>query len=405
MVNNEFRRVLKLDGSNGSEQIERVRQEGVDATVKRMEKDRVRMMKKAEQARRERDELMGVLSPADQNLITTLENTHVTLSEFQKMHGLEPDGIMGPRTQALIADLEYKRRNNAEIERLADAIQPSVYGKFKATPKPCTVRAYARDIDGNQLWERCDKGPHDRHQIPHGATFHDALGGEFRVRWGHDGDGFFQLARDGNWASFHESQWRKDALYTFAAEARHTSINRPQQFMQVRAPEPTSTEVTKVVGTNPFADDVAAVMKKPSRSPKTPDVSKVMVPTLGKKKPEKMTREKYRTTFEQMQYSVIQNLFWGYTVIVSLARGGTWTYRRPTRAWAERTGARRLKRELTKLTLMYERDNPSGVTAKELGVHFPMTTDEVTEMLAKSDTAERDRQQAEWDAEFKGGTS
>lgn len=47
------------------------------------------------------------MSPKDQDLISTLENSHVTLAEFQRRHGLEPDGIMGVRTKKVIADLAY----------------------------------------------------------------------------------------------------------------------------------------------------------------------------------------------------------------------------------------------------------------------------------------------------------
>lgn len=235
-----------------------------------------------------------VLSPADQHLIATLENKHVTLAEFQRMHGLEADGIMGPRTQALIKDLEYKRRNNAEIELLSQQAGRIVRMPEFAHPAP-------RRAEGGYV-------------VP-----------------------------------------------VSVIEKRYPALREVNSF-----------------GT------VIYDAHKPVK---------------------KMTREEYRKRFSEMEYIVTRNEHLGFQVLVSLARGGKWEYWRPTRPCAERTGAKRLKRELSRLDDIFDADNPQGVRARDLGIHYQMTSDELTEELAKQEQADQAKAQAEWDAEFKASTT
>lgn len=360
------------------------------------------------------------LTPEDQAHIDALEGEHVSLADFQRRHGLEPDGIMGPATRKVIEELEYKRRNEAEIERLVALVENEPTNHFAdnfikmvSQRKVCDSHAHMRIQNGMEFHARCDKGADHGYDVPHGASF-----GKNRVRWNDmtGGDGFFLVDTFGEWVQVSQGIYKKGVSYTEAMQRAlpHISISRPEEFVEIRPDEfrmdatqladhvirnidylaqqglnkkaaGGMVEATKVIGT--------------SATGQSYDVEPLAVPTEGVK----MTRENYRTTFEQMQYTVVKSLYWGYRAVVTLARGGIWTCWAPTRSMAESVASKRLKRELTRLTLMFERDNPEGIGAKALGIHFPMTTDEVTEMLAKSDAEERNRAQAEWDAEFEKG--
>lgn len=116
-----------------------------------------------------------------------------------------------------------------------------------------------------------------------------------------------------------------------------------------------------------------------------------------------LTKETYRTRFGEMEYVVSPRLRFGFDVTVTLAEGGRWYYWRPTRSWADRTGANRLRRELARLDALYERDNPTGVRAKDIGIYHQMTSDELTAELAQREAEEREAQMAEWDEAFEKG--
>lgn len=365
------------------------------------------------------------LTPEDQAHIDALEGEHVSLADFQRLHGLDPDGVMGPATKKVIEELEYKRQNEAEIDRLVEMVsnEPTnhfadTFVKMVSRRKVCDAHAHMRLTNGLEFHARCDKGTHEDDTM-HGASF-----GHQRVRWNDmtGGDGFFLVDTFGEWVQVNQGVYKKGVSYSdaFRQTLPHFSISRPEEFVEIRPDEPVDatqladhvirnidylaqqglakgTEATKVIGTSATGQsyDVEALAVKRAQSAE----ARAKSYAAG----EKMTREKYRTTFEEMQYTVVKSLYWGYRAVVTLARGGVWTCWAPTRSMAESVASKRLKRELTRLTLMFERDNPEGIGAKALGIHFPMTTDEVTEMLAKSDAEERNRAQAEWDAEFEKG--
>lgn len=349
------------------------------------------------------------LSPADQHLITTLENKHVTLPEFQRMHGLEPDGILGPKTQAVIRELEYKRRNVKDLDNLvADTIsqiRPIRMPSFTPPPPSYTpLRAAERGLmsRGDRIVFSADGWTvSPMFQAVVGDVNYDRFGGASNVHTiqtnraqGRGPITHFAIVL----ANGKRTKWFR-LTETFFAD--HNYLTFPPGELRCSA---TNDTVAQGGWTSTTVEKVQGTVQVPHP---TPNVSKVMVKEgdrrdKRKRPQEKLTREAYRLRFSEMQYSVVKAALFGFIVVVTLADGRQWQYRRPTRKWAERTGAKRLKRELAKLTLRYELDNPQGVKAKDLGMHFPLTTDELTAELAKDDAERREREQAEWDKAFHG---
>lgn len=315
--------------------------------------------------RRERDSLLGVLSPADQHLIGTVENGHLTLPDFQRKHGLVADGIMGPKTRDLIEELAHKRKNDAEIARIA-----KLAGRDRE--RPCTAVASFYGSTGEKFGEvRCDKGDHDPLLVPHRVTYE-----KWRPSWGTPGDAYFQ------WDALGWNQWNPLAY--------------PPKVQPKMSPG--GIVVNKVEGIQmPLSPNVAKVMVKEGDRA---TVKKVVEKHNARKGI--ITKEQYLARFSEMQYTVVRAQRFGFLAIVTLARGGERQYWRSTKAWAERVGVRRLKRELSILNADHDRSNPEGVRARDLGFHPIATTEEVTALLAEQEANERRRQQEEWDAQFNG---
>jgi hypothetical protein len=119
-----------------------------------------------------------------------------------------------------------------------------------------------------------------------------------------------------------------------------------------------------------------------------------------RRRPLVLTREEYRKRHGEMRYAVRPANIWGFEVLVSLAIGKDWVYWRPTRSWAESTGTRMLRKQLHRLDSMLERAAPTEVKAKDIGVLYQMTTDELTAELNKADEKKRDDEMTKWDQAF-----
>lgn len=328
--------------------------------------------------------LRGALSPADQYLIGTIENGHLTLADFQRKHGLTPDGIMGPETRAVVDALEEER-----IARAATRENP--YQK----PQYCTLAARARRTNGETALRRCDKGDHSS-DIPHGASF-----GKIRVRWAGSDDGYFLInAFDEPTQVTYSLYQGKSGQAEKLADSAIRALDLGQQLQSAFSFASGGVVVNRIDGTKQIETDSARI--KRAKIQGADKYTKRIEKHRASKSHVPLTRETYRTRFSEMQYTVIRAQRFGFLVIVTLARGGEWQYRRPTEAWANRTGARRLRQELRRLDVAYNRDNPTGVRAADLGIHFQMTTEELTAELSAREAEDRLRQQKEWDAEFHG---
>lgn len=412
MATNELRRLYKMNGHEPNaellrdleaartattcppEYVERVQKDGVDATVQRLEEHREELRGKVEAARAVRDSLMGE-APARERLITMEDGRQVTIPEFQRIYGLEPDGVLGPETQRAIDDLHYKIDKAAELDRLVSDIHVNAFAKlvqFGASPsvktpgfahsspppKPDEMRAGDRVVFSHNGRTLSKMFVAEIHKV---AT-NPATGEMFNPSPLHTSPAAFP-GRVTHFAITDHRGERRTGWIPLEASQNMQQGDRltfPAGHLRGNPNKPTRTVTSFAKATKPYTKH-RNWARKPVRQ---------------------MTREEYRQRFSEMRYSVIPGNRVGFLAVVSLARGGEWQYPRPTKKLAHAVGAKRLRRELHRLDRMYLRDNPDAVTARDIGVHFIMSTEELTEELSKAEQKDRLSALEEWDKQFEG---
>jgi hypothetical protein len=311
--------------------------------------------KQAEWAEGHKHYLAG-LSPAMQSFISQIENKHMTLEEFQKLHGIRPGDMR--HTEQVVEDLRVRNQSIAELNALMKETFETHKSKNRAMSR-CPAQATVHSHNGRSHTTQCDR-PRE-HVGSHSGIVPLAVvrGRQGSISW-ESRKAYFRELPDGTL--------------------------RPTTENAIYVPKPEE---------NHFADAFdSALQQVPYAPPRKVECKRREAVT--------MTREEYRQRFSEMEYVVTRNLRFGFQVLVTLARGGRWYYWRPTRGWANAVGAKRLKRELALLDIMYERANPQGVKARDLGVHYQMTTDEITEELKRRDAEKTNAEMEQWDAAFKG---
>lgn len=345
--------------------------------------DEIRRLAKTYAEIRRLDEL----APSMQHFISQVENGHVTQEAYLAK-------LTANQRAKYLSDQEFQKQNNANVEKL---VRETKYGSSLLTSvtaaQPCPSTALVYDQTGFQRLLLCDQ---IRSHHVHFAQHHRKDGGSQRVTW----TGRKAYFREDQNGSLRETKPGAIQIYE---TARVTKVEGTVQVpAHTQGPWDASGRHVPSCGCtscsarryrqqdsyNNFQDEYRSVLGELYGTPAAPA---------------KMTREAYRTRFSEMEYTIVKHLTFGFIVMVTLAKGGMWRLWRPTRAWAERTGAKRLKRELARLDMIYDLDNPKGVRARDIGVHFQMTTEELTAELAKREAEEKTTEMAKWDEAFGDG--
>lgn len=108
----------------------------------------------------QKEEFLRILSPAHQDFIFKIENNHMTVADFQKMRGITADGIVGPQTSKMLADLAYQKQKAIELAMMVEGLP--------AVPKPKGFIKYdnREPIDRDKIQHRPNANASGWVQVP-----------------------------------------------------------------------------------------------------------------------------------------------------------------------------------------------------------------------------------------------